>query len=410
MGWMDNLTRKVTQTEAVTGRQVNKDAVAGAFQGGLQSDYELAFKNAAAMRQTQQEQKRLDAYTDISNKQIASQYEIADRRLDLLKEQQDMTSMGNIAKAAVVYGPEIAKGAKNLYSWGKDAIDLSTAPNTPVAYGDAAAGMEGSYGGVAYTAGDTALSSVASVGTESAFGSTTGASLASGSIGTESALGTIGGDIVSGFGTTASEAAATYSAAGFSGAASATIASESIASSVIAASEFEAFGMGAMAAEGSIFAGAATALAPFAPFAALLFIPGVFDAVSDAASTVVDAVSDAVDSAVGWVDDSSVICTELNNQGYISNELYGIETFYGCSLPKEQLFGYRRWAKYVVKVMQKSKLATDIVYFFVKPVITEMASRVTGKTKGNLIGSLILKVGEPICGLLGKKEVSYELA
>ncbi len=59
-------------------------------------------------------------------------------------------------------------------------------------------------------------------------------------------------------------------------------------------------------------------------------------------------------------------------------------------------------ATFVVKMMRKSKTATRIVCFFVKPWTDEMAYRMEVKEKGNYWGNILMFIGLPICKLLGK--------
>lgn len=102
-------------------------------------------------------------------------------------------------------------------------------------------------------------------------------------------------------------------------------------------------------------------------------------------------------------DVDSVICTELYRQGYYSKEIYAQDVIYGNimrELYPHVYIGYRAWADKVVPLMQKSKAFTKFVAFFAVPWARNMAG------EKNLFGALISKIGEPICGLIGKIKLS----
>lgn len=95
----------------------------------------------------------------------------------------------------------------------------------------------------------------------------------------------------------------------------------------------------------------------------------------------------------------TVICTELYNQGYYSSTILMHDIAYGIWIRKhkpEVYIGYRLWADYVVKGMQKSKLFTKIVATIAVPWAKNMAG------ESNKLGAFISFIGEPICSILGK--------
>lgn len=96
---------------------------------------------------------------------------------------------------------------------------------------------------------------------------------------------------------------------------------------------------------------------------------------------------------------SSVICTELYGQGYLSKEIYFADSLYGIKIranKPEVYVGYRAWADKLVPIMQKSKLFTKAVAFFAVPWAMNMAG------EKSFFGKIISNVGEPACGYIGK--------
>jgi hypothetical protein len=99
----------------------------------------------------------------------------------------------------------------------------------------------------------------------------------------------------------------------------------------------------------------------------------------------------------------TVICTELHRQGLMDDATFEADERFGNELPPEVLDGYRLWAVPVVRAMRKSKLVTAIVTPLALGWAREMRRRVTGEGKGSAIGGLLLFVGVPLCGWLGRK-------
>lgn len=100
-----------------------------------------------------------------------------------------------------------------------------------------------------------------------------------------------------------------------------------------------------------------------------------------------------------------VICTELHRQGRISDEVYASDHAVGLRMATEQpnvVSGYHLWAIPVVKLMQKSKLVTKVVEPFGKAWANEMHYQETGKGKSSILGRLIISIGVPVCGAIGK--------
>ena len=94
----------------------------------------------------------------------------------------------------------------------------------------------------------------------------------------------------------------------------------------------------------------------------------------------------------------TVICTELHNQGYMSDDIYKKDQDYGKHLRlsnPDVYSGYIFLAMPVVRLMRTSKLFTWIMSFPAMAWANNMAGN------SNLFGKLISKIGEPLCGLVG---------
>jgi len=428
-GWMDRLTRKMSQTESVTGRPLNSQSVESAVYGGLQSDLEMSMKSGMSARAIQSQEKteanRLAAqsaqYAEqnaISREGLADarersnlQMSMLNRQLDLQEDKQSSDNIGSIVKGAITYGPKIAEGAAGAYGYIKDAYDLSSATHQMPALNledSGALASASSFGAGAAT-------------TESAFGGAySGASITSGTLGTSEAVGGAFSEAYSSaFGTTASESVASWSMAGEPVASGIALASEgavaatfsSLGQATITHEMAVASSTGAMIAEQSIFAslapalsaigtvmpvfGAATMLGMFVPEVAEIMAP-----VNDVITSVVEAVGDFF-SDIG----DSVICTELHRQGYITLDVYFLETLARRRFIDDDVHeGYYRLFAPVAKKMRTSKLLTNIMRPFGVAVAQELASKMDKSYKSSLLGKMILKIGSPICKLFSKKE------
>lgn len=98
---------------------------------------------------------------------------------------------------------------------------------------------------------------------------------------------------------------------------------------------------------------------------------------------------------------SSVICTELNHQGYISDSMLRASTAYvrKTSIKNERMMGtylgYRLFADPIVKVMQKSRLVTWIMLPYGKLICREYASRESSKFKSTFMSRMVAVLSEP---------------
>lgn len=102
----------------------------------------------------------------------------------------------------------------------------------------------------------------------------------------------------------------------------------------------------------------------------------------------------------------TVICTQLYLSGYYPTAIYEADQLYGLKLMVERphvYYGYRFLADPIVKLMQMSATFTHIVSWFALPWAENMAG------KENKFGKFISKVGEPICGAIGKVILKWRI-
>lgn len=114
---------------------------------------------------------------------------------------------------------------------------------------------------------------------------------------------------------------------------------------------------------------------------------------------------------VGYGEDSGggdgggkVICAELYRQGRLEEWLYQLDEAFGARLSKQDpraLDGYQRWARPVVRAMQRSRALSDVVARIAQPWTVEMA-RVMGRGNGSVIGRIMMRVGLPLCRALAR--------
>jgi len=108
----------------------------------------------------------------------------------------------------------------------------------------------------------------------------------------------------------------------------------------------------------------------------------------------------------GEIFEDTVICTELNRQGILSDSLYKVDKeFVSQNIDVATYVGYRLWAGYIVKAMQSSKLISKMVGWFIVPWAKQAGSIVDSNIKGTLLGRTMMKVGIPVCRYMGERKI-----
>jgi len=97
-------------------------------------------------------------------------------------------------------------------------------------------------------------------------------------------------------------------------------------------------------------------------------------------------------AVVGWV-----ICTELNKQGKLSDELYAASGKRALTLPKEVINGYHFWAVPLTRKLRTSRFLSSVFAYLAK----SRCEYLLGKPR--IWGWLSVALGEPICGMIGHK-------
>ena len=96
-------------------------------------------------------------------------------------------------------------------------------------------------------------------------------------------------------------------------------------------------------------------------------------------------------TALAWV-----ICTELNSTGELSDTLYQATSPHFSRMHPDTIRGYQWWAIPYVKLMRKYSIFRSVV----RPWAIGRARYLSGES--SILGWITVKVGEPICFLLGK--------
>jgi hypothetical protein len=108
---------------------------------------------------------------------------------------------------------------------------------------------------------------------------------------------------------------------------------------------------------------------------------------------------------------STVICTELHRQGFMSDYIRDADQRYGDMIMEtrpEVMLGYHYWALPIVNLMKKSRAFTTLVWFVAKPWSHQMAYEMGAMQKGNWIGKSLMQVGILFSGIIGKALIRKE--
>ena len=100
-----------------------------------------------------------------------------------------------------------------------------------------------------------------------------------------------------------------------------------------------------------------------------------------------------------------IICLELYRQGLMAESIFEADEAFGRWLRENRpdvLAGYRVFAGPVVELMRESRVFTKVVNIVVGPWSYEMAYRMGEREEGDVAGAIIMWVGVPVCGFIGK--------
>ncbi len=99
-----------------------------------------------------------------------------------------------------------------------------------------------------------------------------------------------------------------------------------------------------------------------------------------------------------------IICHKLHELGLMDDDIFEADQVFGYILKQTKptiYHGYVAWAKYIVRGMN-NKYFAKVVNVFAKPWSEHMAYIMGYSEKDNLIGNMLMKVGTPICFIVGK--------
>lgn len=106
-----------------------------------------------------------------------------------------------------------------------------------------------------------------------------------------------------------------------------------------------------------------------------------------------------------------IICTELNRQGILSDDIMALDRQFGKMIIKtdpEAMKGYLIIAKPIVRMMQKSKPFTIAISKVSIPWANHMAHLMDSTLPDNKLGKTIMFIGKPICKLTYKINKLYK--
>lgn len=107
---------------------------------------------------------------------------------------------------------------------------------------------------------------------------------------------------------------------------------------------------------------------------------------------------------IGALSDATVLCTELNRQGLLDDNILEDERKYiDAHITEQEYIGYRIIADPIVRRMKNSKRITNILAPLIRAFAYEMASRVNKDVKGSKTGKAILFFGLPLCRFVYNK-------
>lgn len=103
------------------------------------------------------------------------------------------------------------------------------------------------------------------------------------------------------------------------------------------------------------------------------------------------------------VDKPTVICTELRRQKLMSETDLRLSLADGKTRLKEETFrGYHLWAVPVVRIMRRSPRLTRFFRVLAQARVDEIAARKGEQARANMLGKLLILIGEPTCTLIGR--------
>ena len=111
----------------------------------------------------------------------------------------------------------------------------------------------------------------------------------------------------------------------------------------------------------------------------------------------------------------SVMCTLMREYGYLEDDVFIADTLFGNLLAQthpEIIVGYHAWAKPFVNFLRNHVIFIPLFAYITQAWAYEMAEQF-GVTKNRstfsrLLGKIVMNVGKPVCGFIGKTILSMQ--
>ena len=111
----------------------------------------------------------------------------------------------------------------------------------------------------------------------------------------------------------------------------------------------------------------------------------------------------------------SVMCTLMREYGYLDDDVFHADTLFGHLIADtypEVLIGYHAWAKPLVNFLRHHAIFIPLFAYITQAWAYEMCEHL-GVTKNRstfqrLLGKIVMNVGKPVCGFIGKTILSMQ--
>lgn len=122
----------------------------------------------------------------------------------------------------------------------------------------------------------------------------------------------------------------------------------------------------------------------------------LFGKVAKLGGTIEELAMKPLEDALGWLGESTVICTQLHIQNRISREVFKADGKFGSQMDKVEYLWYLSWGTKIAERMKTSKILSSIVAFFFVPISKYMAGEM-GVGNGSKFGKICFKTLQFIC-------------
>ena len=111
----------------------------------------------------------------------------------------------------------------------------------------------------------------------------------------------------------------------------------------------------------------------------------------------------------------SVMCTLMREYGYLEDDVFTADTLFGNLLLQtnpEIIVGYHAWAKPLTAFLRNNAIYIPLFAYIVQAWAYEMAEEFgiikNRSTFKRLVGKIVMNVGKPVCGFIGKTILSMQ--